>query len=120
MASRPGVDFLWFYDSEEREHSPVKDVSNEEIARRPWKAFWPPRSRGDFDNWLSSEYPEVLSWRFDADKPFDQPWRIWLRSIQIIDEEDGLHLEAKKANGTLGAFLSFDLDLVTLQLWLYE
>lgn len=104
MASRPGVDFLWFYDSEEREHSPVKDVSTEEIARRPWKAFWPPRSRGNFDNWLSSEYPEVLSWRFDSDKPFDQPWRIWLRTIQIIDEEDGRLLEAKKANGTPGAF----------------
>ena len=39
MASRSGVDFLWFYDSEEREHPPVKDVSTEEIARRPWKAF---------------------------------------------------------------------------------
>lgn len=116
MASRSGVDFLWFYDSEEREHSPVKDVSTEEIARRPWKAFWPPRSKGNFDSWLASEYPEVLSWRFNPDKPFDQPWRFWLRSLQIIDEEDGLHLESKNANGTPGAFISFYLGLVTVHL----
>jgi hypothetical protein len=71
MSSKDGPDVSWFYDAEQREHSPTKDFSAAEIARRPWKAFWPPRSEENFNIWLRSEFPEVLSWRFDPDQPFD-------------------------------------------------
>jgi len=81
MSSQSGLDLGWFYDSEEQKHSSVKDFSSTEITRRPWKAFWPPRSGDNFDFWMRSEFPEVLSWQFDPDRPFDQPWRDWLRSL---------------------------------------
>jgi hypothetical protein len=45
MSSKDGPDVSWFYDAEQREHSPTKDFSVAEIARRPWKAFWPPRRK---------------------------------------------------------------------------
>jgi hypothetical protein len=81
MSSKNSLDLSWFYDSEEHGHSSNKDFSPTEISRRPWKAFWPPRS-GDYINvWLRSEFPEVLSWQFDPEQPFDQPWRNWLRSL---------------------------------------
>ena len=87
MASKVGIYGGEFYDTEQREQSSSQNFSAEEIVRRPWKAFWPPRTEVTFKIWLRSEFPEVLSWRFDADKPFDQPWRDWLRSILMKDEE---------------------------------
>jgi hypothetical protein len=81
MSSKDRPDLSWFYDSEQHDHSSTKDFSPTEIARRPWKAFWPPRSEDNFNFWLRSEFPEVLSWQFDPDRPFDQPWRNWLRSL---------------------------------------
>lgn len=101
MASKDGPDLSKFYDSEQREHSSTQDFSAAEIARRPWKAFWPPRSEESFNIWLRSEFPEVLSWRFDPDQPFDQPWRDWLRSI-LMKDEDGSCQRKYSWNGNQG------------------
>jgi hypothetical protein len=104
MSSEHGVDFSWFYDPEQREHSSTKDFSTAEVARRPWKAFWPPRSEDALNIWLGCEYPEVLSWRFNPNDPFDQPWRYWLRSLQIMDEEDEIQEELRRGNENSGTF----------------
>jgi len=37
--------------------------------------------------WLRSEFPEVLSWRFDRNRPFDRPWRAWTRSARTMAEQ---------------------------------
>jgi hypothetical protein len=55
--------------------------------RQPWKAFWPPGEVGDTDRWHDSEFPEVLSWKFDANLPFDRPWRQWTRTSLAKQEE---------------------------------
>lgn len=83
MSDKNSLDLSWFYDSEQYDHSAIKDFSPTEIVRRPWKAFWPPRSEDNFNFWLRSEFPEVLSWQFDPSRPFDQPWRDWLRSLLV-------------------------------------
>jgi hypothetical protein len=103
MASKDGLDLSWFYDAEQREHSSTQDFSATEIARRPWKAFWPPRSEENFNIWLRSEFPEVLSWHFDPDQPFDQPWRDWLRSL-MMNEEGCFRHESDCDNETQGTF----------------
>jgi hypothetical protein len=102
MSSKDGLDISLFYDSEQRQHSPTKDFSAAEIARRPWKAFWPPRSEESFNIWLRCEFPEVLSWRFDPDLPFDQPWRYWLRSLLMKNEEGNPQQELISENGNQG------------------
>jgi len=86
MSIKDGLDVSWFYDAEQGDHSPADDFSAAEIARRPWKAFWPPRSEESLSIWRRSEFPEVLSWRFDPCKPFDQPWRYWLIHLALKDE----------------------------------
>ena len=101
MASKDELDLSKFYDSEQREHSSPQDFSAAEIGRRPWKAFWPPRSEESFNIWLRSEFPEVLSWSFDPDQPFDQPWRDWLRSI-LMKDEDGSCQRKYSWNGNQG------------------
>jgi len=90
MSNKDGLDVSWFHDTEQREHSPTKDFSAAEIARRPWKAFWPPRSEDNVNIWLRCKSPEVISWRFDPDRPFDQPWRYWLRRLPMKNEEGNL------------------------------
>ena len=106
MASKDGLNLSWFYDAEQRENSSTQDFSAAEIARRPWKAFWPPRSEENFNIWLRSEFPEVLSWRFDPDQPFDQPWRDWLRSILMKDEEGSCLRKYSWKNGNQGTVLN--------------
>jgi hypothetical protein len=103
MASKDGLNLSWFYDAEQREHSSAQDFSAAEIARRPWKAFWPPRTEENFIVWLRSECPEVLSWRFDPDQPFDQPWRHWLRSL-MMNEEGCFRHELNCDNENQGMF----------------
>ncbi|KAF2724186.1 hypothetical protein K431DRAFT_154192 [Polychaeton citri CBS 116435] len=76
----------WFYDTENGEYQSDGDFSNAELTRRPWKAFWPPKSEDTFGTWLRCEHPEVLSWRFSYNRPFDQPWRLWRKSPTFEDE----------------------------------
>ncbi len=111
MSSRDGLHLSPFLDSEQREHSPAKDFSAAELARRPWKAFWPPRSEETFSIWLRSEFPEVLSWRFDPDLPFDQPWREWLKSVMTQNEKEvSLKQDLSCKIGNQGTFLQRQLN----------
>jgi hypothetical protein len=114
MSCKDSYDLSWFYDSEQREHLSNKDFSAAEITRRPWKAFWPPRSEDQFDIWLRSEFPEVLSWHFDPDQPFDQPWRDWLRSLLMKDELGSCR---KKYSLKIGHQGSFQEIPVTSKAW---
>jgi len=71
---------------------PISDLRSgnqtaEQPTRQPWKAFWPPNGAGDPEIWRSSEFPEVLSWRFDVNRPFDRPWRRWTRTARTKKEE---------------------------------
>jgi hypothetical protein len=47
---------------------------------QPWKAFWRFSCGEDPGSWSESEFPEVLSWKFDPANPFDRPWRAWTRT----------------------------------------
>jgi hypothetical protein len=114
MLGQDELNFSWFYDSEERGHSPAKEFSIAEIARRPWKAFWPPQSEAHLDVWRCSEFPEVLSWRFDPEQPFDQPWRHWLQNLQIMDVEDDLQQELIREAEAPGGFVGIQLSLESL------
>jgi hypothetical protein len=114
MSSKDGFDVSWFYDAEQREHSSTKDFSAAEIARRPWKALWPPRSEDIFNIWLRCEFPEVLSWRFDPDQPFDQPWRYWLRSL-LMRQEENLLQESSRKDGNQSMLLQ--IQIIYRALW---
>ncbi|KAH7348497.1 hypothetical protein BKA65DRAFT_500723 [Rhexocercosporidium sp. MPI-PUGE-AT-0058] len=37
--------------------------------------------------WSRSEFPEVVSWRFDRNRPFDRSWRKWSRSARVMEEK---------------------------------
>src|SRR5882762_6038228 len=54
--------------------------------RQPWRSYWPPKCEITMQIWLYSEFPEVLSWRFDHRQPFDRPWRTWTRSARALEE----------------------------------
>jgi len=53
---------------------------NEPTARnlvQPWKEYWPPKLGDALYSELVSAYPEVLTWKFEPHKLFEQPWRQW-------------------------------------------
>ena len=81
------LDTFWFLDSEPKRKASRAISPSVELVQRPWQAYWPPKSKGDLHAWLCSEYPQVLSWRFDPDRPFDRPWRKWTRSARARKEE---------------------------------
>jgi len=75
---------MWYLDSDPS----VEGTEDAETrcARQPWRSFWPPKCPDVREEWLRSEFPEVLSWRFDRKLPFDRPWRIWARSARAMEE----------------------------------
>lgn len=83
MADKPAnVSFL------DLEHC-SKDTEGEQTPEqyiRPWKAYWPPQCGNKLYSWLCSEYPEVLTYQFHPDRPFDRPWRTWTRSARAKQE----------------------------------
>lgn len=107
MANNDGPHFARFYDAEQREYLSANDFSAAEIARRPWKAFWPPRSDEGLHIWRHCEFPEVLSWRFDVEQPFDQPWRTWLQSLLMKDEEGSCRKKYAWVNPEQGRVITF-------------
>lgn len=54
---------------------------------QPWKVVWPLKGHAWENLWSQSEYPEVTSWSFDAQRPFDRPWRTWTRSALAKSEK---------------------------------
>ncbi len=81
------LDTSWFLDSEPKKEASEATSALAELRRRPWQAHWPPKSKSDLHAWLSSEFPQVLSWHFDPDRPFDRPWRKWTRSARAKKDE---------------------------------
>ena len=77
---------IWYLDSNS-DNEDTKDESTESTcARQPWRSYWPPKCQKTTEMWLRSEFPEVLSWRFDRTRPFDRPWRTWNRSARAMEE----------------------------------
>jgi hypothetical protein len=63
------------------------DWTTQEGKSQPWKAFWPPDRINDPTIWERSEFPEVASWTFSPNQPFDRPWRKWTRSTRAKNEK---------------------------------
>lgn len=76
------------------------NLTTEQPIRQPWKAFWPPKGADDSEIWRSSEFPEVVSWRFDANRPFDRPWRTWTRTVRARKEESVTSPEEQDSDET--------------------
>lgn len=62
------------------------EVTRDEKRLRPWKSVWPPDGHEALSPWQQSEFPEVSSWKFDSEYPFDRPWRTWTRTSQAKSE----------------------------------
>ena len=75
-------------------------LTPEQPICQPWKAFWPPNGAGDPELWSNSEFPEVVSWRFDANRPFDRPWRKWTRTARAKKEESVVSSEGQEGDET--------------------
>jgi hypothetical protein len=89
MKQQAGI--TWYLDLE----ASVEEAENVAIETRPqyqpWRAYWPPKCERMMQIWLQSEFPEVLSWRFDRHLPFDRPWRTWTRSACALkDRAEGM------------------------------
>ncbi|KAF5854077.1 hypothetical protein GGP41_006846 [Bipolaris sorokiniana] len=72
----PGYEVsMTFLDSDPQlgasEHAPLRGI------RRPWMDYWPPSPGDALHDWLKTECPAVLSWRWNPDQPFDRPWQKW-------------------------------------------
>lgn len=105
------AELFTFLDSDLRLDPPWRPSTPEELLRRPWKAYWPPNSKQVREMWASSKYPEVLSWRFNPDDPFDRPWRSWCESINAAEKEfmvedgvDGVGLGRDQDNSEYSGF----------------
>ena len=53
------------------------------VAQRPWKLHWPPKKDSELWNWLSSEAPDALTWRFNPAEPFNRPWHKWTKAAAL-------------------------------------
>jgi hypothetical protein len=82
-----------------------------ETRLQPWKAFWPLTGDVNSGAWVSSEFPEVASWKFDPKRPFDRPWRMWTRTALAKTEKCPIQLEMQQRDydGTLRPSLAFCL-----------
>lgn len=81
----PGT--AWYFDSAPDECYSQSESEKGVSIRQPWRAYWPPKSNKMKLAWSRSEFPAVLTWRFDRSQPFDRPWRIWARSTNAMSEK---------------------------------
>ena len=79
----------WYLDSEAIVEDANEDGTHTRAQHQPWRVYWPPKCEKMMQTWLNSEFPEVLSWRFDRHLPFDRPWRTWARSGRALQEQAG-------------------------------
>jgi hypothetical protein len=70
------------------------------------------------DIWLRSEFPEVLSWRFDLTRPFDRPWRAWTRSARAM-EKQGAMVNTSTACGEVWGIRS-DISPLSFNISIYR
>lgn len=75
-----------------------------ESRLQPWKVVWPLKGPAWENLWSQSEYPEVTSWSFDAQRPFDRPWRTWTRSA-LAKSEKGYNAYEEKELDKRGRLL---------------
>lgn len=68
---------------------------------QPWKCFWPPAHGSNAYRKLEDEHPDVLTCRFDINRPFNRPWRLWTGPALL--EGGGCSLDL---NGTASEFQS--------------
>ncbi len=71
---------IWHLDTDTNVKGAKDEATETRVLHQPWQAYWPPRCDKTMEIWLHSEFPQVLSWRFDHHQPFDRPWRGWTRS----------------------------------------
>ena len=84
---------------------------SEPVLRQPWSAFWPVKGTGEAKVWHHSEFPEVVSWQFDANRPFDRPWRKWTRTVKAKKETASLQLTVIEAQPDSGKVI---IDICTV------
>jgi hypothetical protein len=77
---------IWHLDADTNVKGAEDEATETRVLRQPWRAYWPPRCDKTMEIWLHSEFPQVLSWRFDHHQPFDRPWRSWTRSARATQE----------------------------------
>ena len=106
MASDLGLDTNLKWTPSERGRS--------ETRLQPWKAFWPFTGDVNSDTWVSSEFPEVASWKFDPKRPFDRPWRMWTRTTLAKTEKCPIQLETQQVDHVGRLMSSWPLYLVGL------
>lgn len=75
----------------------VSLIRRDDGRMQPWKKFWPPTRAERLSIWCKSEFPEVSSWKFDPESPFDRPWRTWTRTSQARAERNPSPLEEHEA-----------------------
>ncbi|KAI3338105.1 hypothetical protein F4824DRAFT_509716 [Ustulina deusta] len=63
---------------------PDEHGSRHQALLRPWKAYWPPEEGGELHRLLDQTCPEVLTWRFRSDRPFDKPWQKWSKQAMLM------------------------------------
>ena len=89
----------WYLDSSLENENADDETTDLTCHRQPWRSHWPPKCQKMTEMWLRSEFPEVLSWRFDRKRPFDRPWRTWNRSVRAIEEHSmGFRPQMKGCN----------------------
>ncbi|KAH8883018.1 hypothetical protein GQ53DRAFT_433381 [Thozetella sp. PMI_491] len=60
-------------------------VTEHKSLYQPWRVYWPPSPGSVLHLRFQDQFPEILSWRFAPSKPFERPWRSWLR--RSVDSE---------------------------------
>jgi len=113
IEKRPVKSWDFNLEHKERHEQEAKDVAKEPTnAHQPWRVYWPPvchRTRG---LWHRSEFPEVLSWRFDPDKPFDRPWRTWTKFTDRSEEQAAISSCLSQETGKSKCLTLVDLLLL--------
>lgn len=77
---------IWHLEADTNVKGAKEEATETRVLRQPWRAYWPPRCDKTMEIWLHSEFPQVVSWRFDHHQPFDRPWRSWTRSARALQE----------------------------------
>lgn len=65
---------------------PFQQYAEADGRLQPWRLFWPQDEDRDQTLWSQSEFPEVSSWKFDPECPFERPWRTWTRTSRARAE----------------------------------
>jgi hypothetical protein len=96
------ADNLWDSRASSDTGSLVDINLSEPVLRQPWIAFWPVKGTGEATVWHHSEFPEVISWQFNPNRPFDRPWRKWTRTVKAKKETASLQLAVVEGKSDTG------------------